>query len=345
MRSMDGLDDTAGFYRHFAEHEADGSPTFAAWSAGVAADEEVLALLAGLPEPRRQPNLLFAAARWHGADAPSGYDELRRVLRGRWAQVRETMLTRTTQTNEVGRCATMLPVLAGLPGPLALIEVGASAGLCLHPDRYSYRYTDREGREVHRLDPGDGPSPVLLTCRLDGPGRAPLPPALPEVVWRGGLDLNPLDAGDPVTARWLETLVWPEHEDRRERLAAATALVGGPAGDPVHLRRGDAALLPEVVAQARREAPGATVVVLHSAVVAYFPDERRAAWPGEVLALQQQEEHGAPLRWVSQEGAGVLPGLTATASCPPEDEALFCLALDGRALGWVHGHGRSLAWC
>jgi hypothetical protein len=46
---------------------------------------------------------------------------------------------RATQTNEAGRWAVLLPVLAALPQPLTLLEVGASAGLSLHPDRYAYR--------------------------------------------------------------------------------------------------------------------------------------------------------------------------------------------------------------
>ena len=45
------------------------------------------------------------------------------------------MMVRSTQTNEAGRCAALLPVLALLPQPLALLEVGTSAGLCLFPDR------------------------------------------------------------------------------------------------------------------------------------------------------------------------------------------------------------------
>jgi hypothetical protein len=106
-----------------------------------------------------------------------------------WDAVRATVLARATQTNEVGRCATLLPVLAGLPGPLALIEVGASAGLCLYPDRCSYRYSGSRGDVA--LDPAAGPSPVVLECRLDG--DVPLPDALPDVVWRGGVDLYPLD--------------------------------------------------------------------------------------------------------------------------------------------------------
>ena len=134
---------------------------------------------------------MLAAARWHGA-RPGPYDGLRTVLLDDWDAVRATVLERATQTNEVGRCATLLPVLAGLPGPLALLEVGASAGLCLYPDRCSYRYSGSRGDVA--LDPADGPSPVVLECRLDG--DVPLPDALPDVVWRGGLDLHPLDVRD-----------------------------------------------------------------------------------------------------------------------------------------------------
>ena len=80
--------------------------------------------------------------------------------------MRATVLARATQTNEAGRCAVLLPFLAELPQPLALLEVGASAGLCLLPDRYSYRYDD--GTD---LDPHDGPRTSLLPCAL-GPGVA-----------------------------------------------------------------------------------------------------------------------------------------------------------------------------
>ena len=56
------------------------------------------------------------------------------------------------------------------------------------------------------------------TLRADVSGPAALPDEVPEVAWRGGIDLNPLDAADPETCRWLLTLVWPEHQDRRARL-------------------------------------------------------------------------------------------------------------------------------
>ena len=318
--------DTAETYEDFGRRQAGGSsPVFRDWATSVAADPEVLALVDTLPEAKRQPNLVLAAARWHGA-RPGPYDGLRRVLLERWEAVRETVLARATQTNEVGRCAVLLPVLAALPGPLALLEVGASAGLCLHPDRYSYRYS-----EGTSLDPPDGPSPVVLGCAVEGP--APLPAALPEVVWRGGIDLNPLDVRDDDAMCWLETLVWPEHDDRRDRLTAAVGLA---RDDPATLVRGDLnAALPALVDTVP---PGATLVVFHSAVLAYLPDDERARFAATVREL--------PGHWVSNEGPRVLPDLvradvpTGSAVGP----APFVLALDGEQVAWAEGHGRAVHW-
>lgn len=341
---MDDLADVRDFYRDFADREAKGeSLTFQRWAAGVAQDPEVLELLSGLPVPKRQPNLVFAAARWHGAvtSADPDYADLRTVLLEDWPAVRETILARSTQTNEVGRCATLLPVLAGLEGPLALVEVGASAGLCLHPDRWSYRYVDATGAQVARLDPAGGASPVVLDCTVRGP--LPLPAAIPEIVHRGGVDLNPLDLASGDTADWLQTLVWPEHEDRRARLAAACRVV---AGHPVDIIRGDLLTgLDEAVARAREAAPEATVVIFHSAVIAYLDEGGRDRWPGIVGAVVQQvRDDGGRAHWISNEGARVLPSVSATAGCAQTGPD-FCLALDARALGWSHAHGRHLTWC
>lgn len=66
------------------------------------------------------------------------------------------------------------------------------------PDRYGYAYGP------HRLGPGE----VVLACTPSGP--VPLPARLPEVVWRAGIDLDPIDVADPGSGRWLESLVWPE---------------------------------------------------------------------------------------------------------------------------------------
>lgn len=194
-------------YRDFATYAAGDSPCFEEWALRVAGDEEVLAWLGTLPPIKRQPNLVFAAARWHGAPAPGPYDGLRRVLLEHEAEVRATVMARATQTNEAGRLATLAPVLGLLEGPLALVEVGASAGLCLFPDRYDYDWPP-----VGRLRGSGGP---LLTARATGP--LPVPSAHPDVAWRGGVDLNPLDVTDDDATAWLENLVWPEQDERRDR--------------------------------------------------------------------------------------------------------------------------------
>jgi len=313
-------------YRDFGERQSGDSPTFRDWALGVADDAEVLGLIDTLPPGKRQPNLVFAAARWHGAEpvpyrVPGG---LRSVLLDRWNVVRETVLARATQTNEVGRCATLLPVLATLPQPLALLEVGASAGLTLYPDRYSYRYFS--GCVGDKVDPVDGPSPVELDCSVEG--EPPIPVRPPEVVWRAGIDLNPLDVHDDDAVAWLRTLVWPEHHDRRAQLAAAVELV---RADPPRLVRGDLVeALPALVEQAPREA---TLVVFHSAVLAYLPADDRARFVDLV--------RGLPGHWISNEGPEVVPSIDAPEPPAPDP---FLLALDGRPVAWAHGHGRALWW-
>ena len=138
---MDG--EIAERYRDFAAYAQGDSGCFVDWAHGVAGDPEIHAWLADLPLGKQQPNLVFAAARWHGAEAPSDYAELRRTLVEQEHAVKGTIRNRATQTNEVVRLATLTPVFAQIAaesGPLSLIEVGASAGLCLYPDRYDYTW-------------------------------------------------------------------------------------------------------------------------------------------------------------------------------------------------------------
>ncbi|UJP40587.1 DUF2332 domain-containing protein [Cellulomonas palmilytica] len=314
-----GTAPVARAYRAFAEREARGtSPTYEAWALGISEDDEVVALLESLPAPKRQPNLVLAAARLHGA--AGGYDALRSTLLTRWDQVATTIRTRATQTNEAGRCATLLPFLATLPQPLALLEVGASAGLCLLPDRYSYRYDDGTA-----LDPADGPSPVVLPCTL-GPGVAP-PRQMPEVAWRAGIDLAPVDVTDADACAWLEILVWPEHDERRDRLGAALAIA---RAQPPRVVAGD--LLDLVVPLASEAPPDATLVVLHSAVLAYLDPQARARFVDLVRTL--------PGHWLSNEGALVLPGTAALVSDGTERSFVVCV--DGSPQAYADPHGRAL---
>ncbi|MGH3160063.1 MAG: DUF2332 family protein, partial [Streptosporangiaceae bacterium] len=213
-------------YRAFAEEARDRSPAYQTLAAAVAEDSRILGFLAGLPPEKRQPNLLFGAARYLLGDTP-GISQLRALVRHDGDDLAATMLARRTQTTEPARCATLLPALAQLPQPLALIEVGASAGLTLLPDRYSYDFGG------HRITGTDPRAPVL---HCDPRGPVPVPAQVPEVVWRAGLDLNPLDVRSDDDVRWLECLVWPGESDRAQRLADAVATA---RRDPPAVYRGD----------------------------------------------------------------------------------------------------------
>lgn len=329
---------TADIYRNFGLLEASGSsPCYAEWTLGISEDAEVLGLIDSLPPPKRQPNLVLASARLLGAGI-SNYSQFRGFLLQRWDSIRQTALARSTQTNEAGRCATLLPVLASIAEaeakPLAVIEVGASAGLCLYPDKFSYQYDDGP-----RLDPAGGAGAAVLQCTTAG--SVPIPRTVPEIAWRAGVDINPLDVTDPEDTAWLEALIWPEQRFRRQRLQAALSVA---RHDPPRLVAGDANdHIEELVAAAPA---GSAVVVFHSAVLPYMPPPSRDQFVETMRRL--------PCHWFSNEGAGVLPQNESGGILPEVAERLaslkstakgrFILALDEQPLAMTGPHGQSLHW-
>jgi hypothetical protein len=318
MHGHDLTVSTAENYRAFAEDARGRSPAYQALAASVADDAAVLRFLGTLPPEKRQPNLLFAAARYLLGATP-GSIRLRALVRQNPAELAGVMLARRTQTNEPARCATLLPALARLPPPLALIEVGASAGLTLLFDRYSYDYA---GHRITGLDP----HAPILRCTPRGP--VPLPDRLPAITWRAGLDLSPLDVTSEDDVRWLSCLVWPGEGDREQRLAAAIAAA---RRDPPVIHRGDLLTdLPALAAQAPAEA---TLVVYHSAVLAYVTPADRQRFAGTV--------RGLPAVWLSNEGPAILPGITV----PAYAGAPFVLTRDGQIpLAFTDSHGTWLHW-
>ena len=314
-----GQERLAEGYRAFVRESAVESPRYSALAAAVAGDRDVLAFLADLPAGKRHPTLLLAALRFLGG-VPADGAELHDRVAADAERLRATVLDRATQTNEPARCAALLPALAAIDGPLALVEVGASAGLCLYPDRYGYRY---DGRPV------GPPGPVLLRCATSG--GVPLPAAVPEVVARIGVDLAPLDVTDPDDLAWLRALVWPGpvEAERLQRLDAAAEIA---AREPPQLLAGDLLdRLPDALALVPA---GATPVVLHTAVLPYVEASRRAAFVETVRSL--------PVRWVAQEGAGMVPGTGEPH--PGGWGPYFVLSLDGRPLAHTAPHGGRVDW-
>ncbi len=313
-------------YLRFARDEAPGrSELYRRWAQGVADDPDAQAVIARVPETRRQPPLVFAVTRMLGAPL-AAFECWREFLLAHADEVVSECAARRLQTNEPLRLAPLLPVLSEVEGPIALLEIGASGGLCLYPDRYSYRFVDAEGGIRVALDPDDGPSSVVLTSEV----RGDLPALrMPQVVWRAGIDLDPLDARDRRDRAWLEGLVWPGETDRAERIAAALDIA---ASDPPALVRGDAG---EQVAELAASAPNdATLVITTPGVLVHIPWAPRRELIGRIQDL--------PARWITIDAPQ-----THAAWRPPvnaDEWTGFVVALDGRVHAAADPLGRWWEW-
>ncbi|NYE19570.1 DUF2332 family protein [Microbacterium immunditiarum] len=333
--TADAAADVADRYARFADDARGRSALYEEWARGVVRHDAVRAIIARIPADRRQAPLVFAVTRLLGAPEADFAAWAEWLVAHADAVVAECT-RRSLQTNEPLRCAALLPALSLVDGPIALIEVGASAGLCLYPDHYSYRYRGPGG--VTALDPADGPSTVVLSSDLTADDDRMPPLRLPEIVWRAGVDLDPLGAGDPDDRRFLTTLVWPGEEGRIERIEAALDIV---AADPPLLVRADATAEGVIASLAAPAPRDATLVVTTPGVLPHIPRAGRVRLARAIDAL------GA--RWITIDPPALHADLAAIVrpGGSPIDPGVwdaFVLALDGVPLASVDPLGASVAW-
>src|SRR6185369_17107121 len=94
----------------------------------------------------------------------------------------------------------------------------------------------------------------------------PLPNTMPGISSKLGIDLHIINLTDENERRWLQSLVWPEHQDRANLLAAA---IGVQRQHAVRLMNGDGLeLLPQVLAGISQSS---IACVFHTAVLNQFP--------------------------------------------------------------------------
>ena len=169
-----------------------------------------------------------------------------------------TLAERYVQTNDISRAiAWIWPAAIAVeedPGrPLALFDVGASAGLNLIADRAGVAWERSDGGE---LKPG------------------PLPP----IAGRTGYDLRPVDVFDEAQARWLLACVWPGQKSRAQGLetgiAAFRAAAGGP--DAPRVESLDAAEVPARLPVPADDEPRA--IVYGTIMRDYLPDAVRETY-------------------------------------------------------------------
>ncbi|MGR6742484.1 DUF2332 domain-containing protein [Microbacterium sp. F1-18] len=324
---------TSRRYHAFADWARGSSPTYAEWAEGIAGDDELTERISRLGERRGQPNLVFAAARWAGCGLEP-FAVWRDRLLAEWDRVAAITAERRTQTNEVGRCATLLPPLSHIEGPIALLETGTAAGLCLYPDRYAYEYSSAEEGPLRTIVPErpDAAALPMLRCRVDDPGA--IPETIPDIVWRAGIDLAPIDVGDADAVAWLETLIWPGpvHDERIERLRAAVDVA---RSDPPRIVPGDILdRLPEVAAESP---PDTTLVVFHSAVLLYLDAAERRRFAELVSTLGARVNRRVV--WISNETAGTLPEIDGRMPQGVDATGSFIQTVDGIPVALAGQHG------
>lgn len=258
------------------------SPLYHHFSEGMQHDPEMLALLSLVDTDQPMYVLFFSMVNLlalrlrhplltefypyfcpHPRPVSEAYPVFRAFCLDHTEELRTLLPFATLQTNEVTRCANLLPafeIISRRAGrqPLALIEVGASAGLNLNWDRYGYRYGN--------LLVGDHTSPVQIACTLKGRHLPPFPEVMPVVAERIGIDLAPLNPLSTLDTDWLLSCIWPEETRRYQVLMAAIALA---KKHPPNLLAGDASLvLADVLASI---APEATICLWHSYALTQGP--------------------------------------------------------------------------
>jgi hypothetical protein len=335
----------------FADQECgDYAPFYDQLARGIAHDPDLLTIAAYSRSGQQAPNLFLAAVHYlllrgsehaltafypsvaHLTVVPPGdpVPAFHSFCQDHRAALIELISTGLVQTNEPQRCTVLLPAFATvgrLTGgtPLALIEVGASAGLNLLFDRYGYDYG--AGRSA-----GDPRSPVRFACAPRGSRLPPIHADMLHVGTRLGIDLNPIYANDLQALLWLRALVWPEHPERAVRLQQVLTLA---QRQPPRLIAGDAlTVLPQVVADATA---GTALCVFHTATLAHFPPEARERFRSLIPELARQRD----LFWLASEGSGELGrrGQYATIltafqnGCRTEHQ-----------LAYSHPHGAWLEW-
>jgi hypothetical protein len=343
----------AQVYRRFGEADAAGtSPLYERVAVALSESDEALRAIEAAPARKRHPTVILAAlhdlalagrapglaAAYAAADgdaaAAAAIDTLLRMT----DSVVTIAVRRRTRTNETGRCAVLYPAIAEAAhragaNAVGLIDVGCSAGLNLNVDRVGITYSN--GQSL-----GDPSSPVQLSCSIVG--DRPIPTrAMPEVVTRIGIDLDPIDVTDADDARWLHACLWPDQPEPAARLEAEIALS---ATAPPLLLRGDAVeVLPDALARVPEDA---LPVVTTTWRLSRFPLESRLRF----LHRLDEAATDRKVAWVSAEGVGVAPAIPTLGDRRASGHSIIGLAvfdhstLHAEAIGRCWSQGRLLAW-
>ncbi|CAM5215612.1 hypothetical protein UACE39S_02507 [Ureibacillus acetophenoni] len=289
-------------FLQFARKECENSsPLYEFLSYQIAEDSVLQKLASQIPVEQPIPNLFFASVQYllmqqedplksyypTFTDSPlpinESYAPFKEFVLNHQESLLELFNTKLVQTNEVRRCSYLYPMFTEIykkhGKPLALIEIGTSAGLQLGVDQYNYLYNE----EIEVTN-----SPFALRIESKNLGD-PLPDSIyssPIVKTRIGADLNPINLKDEHELKWIQALIWPEHHERREMLTQAAKVINDL---DIEFVRGDAiAHLEDLCASISEEEQ---IVVFHTHVANQIPRQGRE----ELIAKLVSVSKGRPI--------------------------------------------------
>jgi hypothetical protein len=320
------------------------SPLYAHLALEISHDAEILALVAHADFATQLSNLLFAAVQFillRDPQAPlalfypnlttsqkpisAAYPQFRAFCLQHADEIKDLVRNRRVQTNEVGRCAALLPALNLVAQrnenrALALIEIGASAGLLLLCDNYGYNF-ENFGRT------GNLNSIVQLKSTVIG--NAPIPRESLNIIDRIGLELNPINLHNEDDIRWLEALIWPEHRDRQKLLKAALTIA---QQQPLKIVGGNAAeTLPSILEKIPNDA---ILCIFHSYTFVQMPPNIHE----EILAQIIEHSRKRDIFRISQEW------LAAWENPRIELFSYHQGIVESELLAYTESHGRWIEW-
>tara|TARA_A100001391_G_scaffold95558_3_gene63395 strand:+ start:13863 stop:14912 length:1050 start_codon:yes stop_codon:yes gene_type:complete len=231
------------------------------------------------------------------------------------------------QTNEVMRSSALLGMALRLAErlemPLALYEIGASAGLNLAFDTYHYALgEDREWGDAN----------ALVNIESEWRGHFPSLETELEIASRQGCDRNPLDPHAPESVERQLAYIWADQHNRIGRVSAALSAA---ASRPYVVERADAA---DWVAAKLAEPPQAGVapVFFHTIVWQYLPKATKDRIAEAFEAAGASATAETPLVWMFMEAEDHPAGAVLKQTVWPGGEK--------ETVGLSDYHGRWVDW-
>jgi hypothetical protein len=318
--------DLAAIYSALAERSLCASPL--AGEGRVGGDGAKLYRSSTHPHPLPPPRKGEGGESANGWRFEDVWPIARTFLAREQAWVRD-FLRYAPQTNETRRSIALLAGFLAFAerwrGPIDTLEIGASAGLNLNWDKFSYKTSSWAW---------GGSSEVKIDT--DWQGRPPPAHVAPQIRNRAACDLNPLDIRDREQALRLKSYIWPDQPDRLARFDGALKVA---LACDTRVERADAATW--LKARLASRAGDAATIVYHSVFLQYPPREARKAIIDAIHEAGAAATAQAPLAWVRLEPEAVTDGV--------ENGLRFVIDLttwpgaERRILGYTDGHVRSVS--